>query len=399
MADVKRYATAGGTLACILAIGFFMQSGANAPQQDPAAINGMGMQPAGGALTLSEIALTAGEAERGTGAPVITVTDVVPEPGQTATPVATAAPKAEKQPEGDASIKDKVLGWIDSDGKEPAPTLAQAEAPAPGADKMADNKPGDAPVELSLLDTKTPTDTIVVPREEPKTAANCEITMTAQPMAAALVKLNLSAPCLPNERVTLHHNGMVFTDTTDATGSYEMAVPALAQNAVFIASFANGEGAVANADVPELSDFDRAVVQSEFKAGASLHALEFGAEYYGPGHIWAASTGEIADAAVGKGGFMILLGNPVVADALTAQVYTYPSAFTEQDGDVTLSVEIEVTAENCGKPITAETLQTVKGAAPKVQKLDLTMPDCDAVGDFLVLKKLVNDLKVAAATN
>ncbi|UYV37429.1 translocase [Rhodobacteraceae bacterium D3-12] len=397
MADVKRYATAGGTLACILAIGFFMQSGANAPKQEPVAINGMGMQPAGGGLALSEIALTAGEAERVTGAPVITVTDVAPKAAEpAATPVAATAPKADAGAQGDASIKDRVIGWIDRDGKTPQPTLAQA---APVSEPKVAQTTGEKPVELSLLSPNTPTDTIVVPREEPKMAANCEITMTAQPMAAALVKVALSAPCLPNERLTMHHSGLVFTDTTDADGKYEMAVPALAQNAVFIASFANGDGAVANAAVPELKDFDRAVVQSEFRAGAALHALEFGADYYADGHIWAASTGEIADAAVGQGGFMILLGNPVVANALTAQVYTYPSGLTEKSGDVSLSVEIEVTAENCGKPITAETLQTVRGEASKVQKLDLTMPDCDAIGDFLVLKKLVNDLKVAAATN
>ena len=79
-----------------------------------------------------------------------------------------------------------------------------------------------------------------------------------------------------------------------------------------------------------------------------------------------------------------------------AQVYTFPSAMAEESGNVELSVEIEVTNSNCGLEIEAQALQVKAGAQPKVQTLDLTMPDCDAVGDFLVLKNLVDDLKVAA---
>lgn len=395
MADVKRYVTAGGTFACILAIGFFMQSGANAPA------------PGGDNVALSDIALTAGQPKPVANTPVLSelknpepaaapAGDITAEPAKAAEMAPPAAPLPASASEGmtgrEPSIKDKVLGWVDRDGKEPLPKLAQANtADATGT--------GKAPIELSLLDSKTPTDQNVAPRQEPKMAANCEIAMTATPMAAALVKLDLSAPCLPNERMTMHHNGLIFTDTTDASGKFQMAVPAMSQTAVFIASFANGEGAVASTTVPTLKNFYRAAVQAEFEAGTSLHALEFGATYNGAGHIWSASTGEIADAAVGKGGFMLLLGNPAVKDAVTAQVYTFPSAIAEQNGDVALSVEIEVTAANCGKPVQAETLQSISGEAPIVQKLDLTMPDCDAIGDFLVLKKLVNDLKVASASN
>ncbi len=96
---------------------------------------------------------------------------------------------------------------------------------------------------------------------------------------------------------------------------------------------------------------------------------------------------------------MILLGNPAVSAAQTAQVYTFPTKLAKQGGDIELSVEIEVTAANCGKDIEAQSLQTMPNSAPEVHSLDLAMPDCDAIGDFLVLKNLLNDLKVASATN
>ena len=52
-------------------------------------------------------------------------------------------------------------------------------------------------------------------------------------MAAAMVKLKLDAACLPNERLTVHHNGMIFTEATDDKGQLNVTVPALAEEAVF----------------------------------------------------------------------------------------------------------------------------------------------------------------------
>ena len=370
MVDIKRYAIAGGTFACIVAIGFFMQNGADAPQPDGTlAMSGMGVQP-NGAAQISEVALAAADGEN--------AADPAPDAPE------MAPPESDDMAEAAVTLPDAA-----------SPVTAPSDF-APIAVPEAD----EAPVEVSLLVEPDPaSDPAASSRDAPSEDAQCDITMTAKPMAAALVELDLSAPCLPNERLTMHHNGMMFSDTTDAAGNYAMAVPALAQTAVFIVSFANGDGAVASTSVTDLAEFDRAVVQSEFDSSAGLHALEFGAEYNGAGHIWANANGEIADAAVGKGGFMMMLGNPAVSDAITAQVYTFPTGLAERGGDIALSVEIEVTAANCGKDIEAQTLQTVPGAAPKVQALELTMPDCDAVGDFLVLKNLVNDLKVASATN
>ena len=46
---------------------------------------------------------------------------------------------------------------------------------------------------------------------EPAVTTACEITAEARAVAAAMVNLSMSAPCLPGERVTVHHNGMIFT--------------------------------------------------------------------------------------------------------------------------------------------------------------------------------------------
>jgi hypothetical protein len=53
-----------------------------------------------------------------------------------------------------------------------------------------------------------------------------------------------------------------------------------------------------------------------------------------------------------------------------------------------------VSEANCGRELEAQTIAT-GDAGLKVQDIVLAMPDCEAVGEFLVLKNLFNDLKIA----
>ena len=78
-----------------------------------------------------------------------------------------------------------------------------------------------------------------------------------------------------------------------------------------------------------------------------------------------------------------------------AEVYTFPTGVAQQSGNVELTVEAEVTQANCGRDITAQSLEVTGSAPLRVRDLELAMPVCDAVGDFLVLKNMVNDLKIA----
>ncbi len=232
--------------------------------------------------------------------------------------------------------------------------------------------------------------------DKPSVTDSCGIAMTAEPKAAALVALEVNAPCLPNERVVIHHNGMMFAEVTDANGVLQTTVPALAEAAVFIASFASGDGTVANATVESLKFYDRAVVQTQGTTGISLHAREYDANYGEDGHIWNGSPGSIADAATGDGGFVIQLGDASLQNPLVAEIYTFPTALAKDAGEVILSVDIEINTENCARDIEAQTIQTSAAGRVKVQNLDMSMPECSIVGDFLVLNNLVNDLKVAS---
>ena len=223
----------------------------------------------------------------------------------------------------------------------------------------------------------------------------CAITVSARPVAAAMVELSMQAPCLPNERVTIHHNGMLFTETTTDAGGVDLRVPALARDSVFILAFANGEGTVAQTTVEEIDQFDRAVLQWKGDIGFQIHAREFGADYGSAGHIWSEEPGDIASVVTGSGGVLTRYGDTSAADPLLAEVYTFPKSATERTGSVALSVEAEVTHANCGLEIEAQSLEVQPDGLIRTQNLILPVPDCEATGSFLVLNNLLQDLKVA----
>lgn len=227
-------------------------------------------------------------------------------------------------------------------------------------------------------------------------AEGCDAIATATPVAGALVNLSLEAPCAPNERLTVHHNGMMFSETTDNDGALFVTVPALTEQAVFIMAFSNGDGAVAQATVNDIATYDRVVLQWRGDSGFELHAREFGADYGDAGHIWSGAQQDLVALTTGDSGVTLRLGDTALAEPLMAEVYSFPSGVSKQSGTVDLSVEAEVTAHNCGVEIEAQSLEMLAGGRMKSQDLSLSVPQCDAIGSFLVLNNLVSDLKVAS---
>ena len=273
----------------------------------------------------------------------------------------------------------------------PAGVAATDNDAARQAASLPDTAPAASPVASVTAEAVTEE-----PAPETRRAATCRSSMTATSAPLAMVTLALTDPCRPNMRVTFHHEGLMFQVATDATGTVELTVPALSQNALFIADFAEGLGAMASIEVPDLANYDRAALQWRGEAGMQLHALEFGAAYGEPGHVWSDASGSADTTLAGSGGLLTQLGDPSLDPALMAEVYTFPSGQTRRDGTVSLSVEAEVTARNCGREITAEALQIGRDGVIDGTDVVLTMPGCDAIGEYLVLKNMLEDLKLAA---
>ena len=228
------------------------------------------------------------------------------------------------------------------------------------------------------------------------TEPSCEIEMTADTLPLAMVALSINAPCNKSAAVTIHHQGLMFAYLTDEEGRLDILAPAMSTEAFFISSFANGEGAVASTIVPDLATVDRAALQWQGNNAARLHAREFGADYGAEGHVWKAAAREVDFSHPDQAGFLTSMGDPRVANPMMVEIYTYPSAIGHRDGNVALTVEVEVTQENCGREIAAQSIQLNAGLEPSAIDLTMTLPDCNAIGEFLVLKNMFEDLTLAA---
>ncbi|WP_146347576.1 hypothetical protein [Falsiphaeobacter marinintestinus] len=335
MSKIRSIGMAGGTLACALSIGFYVQHGDDARQ------------------------------------PTVASSAVVP----VATKALPSLRSSDQSVNEPLELKDIVL------------TSAQPETPKPvSLHRRQVTDPSLHEAGFSRDELTLPT----TPEDPSMPELGCKVSARAAPAPMASVQLSVDAPCFPNERVTVHHNGMMFTAVTDTDGTVHMTVPALSDRPIFIADFGNGKAAVATASVPDLKDYDRVVLQWSGETGFQIHAREFGASYGDRGHVWVGANASGAD------GSVVRLGARDTFAPKLAEVYTYPSGTSAKTGTVTLSIETEVTAANCGRDISAQTLELRSGTSLRTQDVTLSMPNCTAIGDFLVLNNLVDDLTIAA---
>jgi len=359
----QRIRAAVSTFSIALGIGFVMQYG------DAMASRWGDDQPVGGPDSIDRITDYA---------------DVTPVTASVAIPQSLLIPE-NKRPELQVASATEI------------PTELETPTFAPLTEPVVDALPEVIPepiVEVAAIEV---TDDIVdaMPTEDIAETV-CEETLTATPTGFAMVTLDYAGSCNADTTVTILHEDMIFEAQTDANGMLSIDVPALSEEALFGVEAVEGETIFAIVAVPEIAMYDRVALQWRGRSDVQLHALEFGATYGEAGHVWAASTGDRVDAAAGEGGFLTRLGTGSETDGFFADVYTFPTGLSGQDGRIALTVETEVTAMNCGQAIQAQTMQVELGARPTTQSLSMTLPDCDAIGEFLVLKNMFEDLTLAS---
>lgn len=213
----------------------------------------------------------------------------------------------------------------------------------------------------------------------------CGLSVQSEAMPGAMVALDVMAPCRPGMRVAVEHAGLTLAAVTDRAGLLTMDIPALETPAFFTVRLADGEEAVTVAGLPDLIDFGRVAVSWQGAAEIELHAFEQGAGFGAPGHVWQGAPGSAAGAAIGAGGFLTRLGDASLAPAQLAQVYSHPLATVPAPR---LSVDIPVTDATCGRPLSAHSHRVTPEGRAEARRITLTMPGCDAVGEYLVLQNL-----------
>ncbi|SNT24538.1 translocase [Tropicimonas sediminicola] len=224
----------------------------------------------------------------------------------------------------------------------------------------------------------------------------CDVTLTASPAPAAMVRLSLRAACNAGEPVTLRHGALTFTEITGTDGHLDLDVPALSARAEFEARLLDGTIVEARAEVPDAGGYERVALQWQGSTGLGLHAFEFGAGYGEPGHVHLGAAHGPDRARVRGAGYLTQLGNDAAPGGWVSEVYSFPAADARSSGAVQITVEAEVTRATCGRELAAQTLQPTAAGTQDVVELSLAVPACDAVGEFLVLDNLVPDVQVAA---
>ncbi len=214
----------------------------------------------------------------------------------------------------------------------------------------------------------------------------CSTQLDLIPQPGAMIGLTLLAPCHPEERVVLRHAGLAVTGKTSASGALFATIPALTAVSQVEVLFPSGEVATAQIGMPEITAMQRFVVQWQDGDAFQLHGFENGGGYGQPGHVSASYPGK-----AGAGAFLTLLGDSTTDLPLLAEAYTFGADF-----DAQIVLEAAVTEATCGREILGETIIAAEGSV-EITDLSLAMPDCSAVGDILVLKNLVQDMKLAAA--
>lgn len=217
----------------------------------------------------------------------------------------------------------------------------------------------------------------------------CDIGTELELRPGAMLLLSVSAPCQQGQTVRIHHAGLELSQIVPDTGLIEVSIPALAEVAKVSVNFASGVEHITETQVPSLSEFVRVALIGDHNASLSLHALEFGAQHGERGHVWSGQARNPDQSGRTHGGFMSVLEG---TDS-RIEVYSFPG-LTLREGAVRLSVELEITHQNCGQEVMSETHELRQG---EMRSLDLSfaVPTCDAVGDILVLNNLLQDLKIA----
>lgn len=251
-----------------------------------------------------------------------------------------------------------------------------------------------APVadEHMTLAAATPETNLPQPVAEPAAlpaagAETCPVTLDLAVVPGGMIGITLIAPCAPNSRVVLKHEGLAVTGLTTANGALFTSLPAMVVLSKVEAILADGSAAQGTIEVPESVQFRRFGVQWQGDDTFQVNAYENGASFGGEGHIYGVQPGMASDA----GGFLQILGDPAAPLPLLAEVYTYPAAAIP----VKVEVESAVTEATCGRELIGETVAAQNGRVV-VTDLTLAMPDCSAVGDFLVLNNLAEDMTLAA---
>jgi hypothetical protein len=219
----------------------------------------------------------------------------------------------------------------------------------------------------------------------PRIEDPCKVSISAIPMPAAMAMVTINAPCHQHADFVVSHESFRFSGQTEATGRIELVVPILAADAKIAILFDNIEFARTAIYVPDVSQYDRTILQWRGDAHLQLHVLESGANIGQSGHIWTGSSHTYELAILGQRGFVTSYGTDTNEIPFQAEAYTFPARSGRDDISVTMPIGLMVTQKNCGRLFDVQLIQVVSGQVWSPIDVAIDVPTCDAAGKFVML--------------
>ena len=208
----------------------------------------------------------------------------------------------------------------------------------------------------------------------------CGPSLHVEPAGTGLMWVTVHAPCRAGEIVEVAHGPLRFAERLSLRGTLSVGVPRLAPGYGFTARI--GEILLHAAPAVDGERMDVSGLVWSAPLTLSVAAFEFGAASGSPGHITAGS---------GNGaGRVLRFGDPALGPV--TELYVGPD--TAGPGVVRFHVEAQPTTAAC----TGEQLLTAFHSAPgglTVREIILRLGPCDAALEIIVLKDLLEDLKIA----
>jgi hypothetical protein len=188
----------------------------------------------------------------------------------------------------------------------------------------------------------------------------------------ATLTVELASSCHPLEDITISHEGLTISATTDSSGALDISLPALAGSGLVSLAFADGDSLTGSADVQAvLTGLVRIAINWEGVDGFRLNASQ----------VFTGKQDLASPPTASSGAAIAVLGASNGGIPHLAEVYTATRSGLPQS----VRIEAEVTEKTCGRDLSGLLLVARGSQSVTREPLVVTMPDCDALGDRVVL--------------
>lgn len=202
----------------------------------------------------------------------------------------------------------------------------------------------------------------------------CGPSLSVRPVESAMLDIEVIAPCQPSSVVTFSHSGLSFTQPLSMTGEARLRVPAMEANASVMAQLSDDTRLTSSAFVQNVDDYARVALQWDGDD---------------PGELVVRAP-KVLD------GQLFTLGTSAGARDKVLHVFFRRVDDLTTSGIVRLSLRAGITENNCATGHSARVQRVVPGEPVTGYDLHITAPGCDAVGQSLELKNVMQDLKLSA---